>query len=208
MHRRRGATNHRDRRRASRSPARRCQPGVLRQVASARRPLARVAARFAWPIVTRPIRTSRIGHGRSRVRSGEWPQRHDRSPAARRHCNERTPRATQHECRRPPRPGTSPSLNAHHGPLPSEASDDPSLVTQLVEHGIDIARITCAHDDKTAWAHVVDSAGACTTPDGRSVRVAMDPGGPTLRTGPAQPGSRAIRIALSATTPATWSNQY
>src|SRR5271166_3527513 len=35
--------------------------------------------------------------------------------------------------------------------LPSEAADDPALIRALVDGGMNIARINCAHDDADAW---------------------------------------------------------
>ena len=78
--------------------------------------------------------------------------------------------------------------------LPSEAATDRELVRQLVDAGMRIARINCAHDDPAAWqamaANVRSSAGAA----GRHCMVAMDLAGPKLRTGPLQPGPRVIRL--------------
>lgn len=75
--------------------------------------------------------------------------------------------------------------------LPSEAAHDAALVARMGDAGMDIARINCAHDTVDAWArmarHVHMSAG------GR-VRIAMDLGGPKLRTGPLAPGPQVLRI--------------
>ncbi len=78
--------------------------------------------------------------------------------------------------------------------LPSEAATDPDLVRELVQRGMNIARINCAHDDVAAWramAHHVRTAAAraCTT-----CLVAMDLAGPKLRTGPLEPGPRVVKL--------------
>jgi pyruvate kinase len=78
--------------------------------------------------------------------------------------------------------------------LPSEAAADPDLVRELVQRGMNIARINCAHDDVQAWramAHHVREAAACA---GTTCRVAMDLAGPKLRTGPLEPGPRVMKL--------------
>jgi pyruvate kinase len=78
--------------------------------------------------------------------------------------------------------------------LPSEAAADAALVRALVQSGMDVARINCAHDDAAAWiamaAHVRESAAVA----GRPVRVLMDLGGPKIRTGPIAPGPRVLKL--------------
>ncbi|WP_083200213.1 pyruvate kinase [Thauera phenolivorans] len=78
--------------------------------------------------------------------------------------------------------------------LPAEAADDEAFVYRLVEAGMDVARINCAHDDAEAWGamagHVRRAAGKL----GRPVRVLMDLGGPKLRTGEVAPGPRVLKL--------------
>jgi pyruvate kinase len=65
--------------------------------------------------------------------------------------------------------------------LPSEAADDPGLVSALIEAGMDCARINCAHDDAAAWNRMIDNIHAATIRLGRPCRVLMDVAGPKLR---------------------------
>lgn len=74
--------------------------------------------------------------------------------------------------------------------LPSEAAEQPELVSQMGRVGMDIARINCAHDDETAWASMVASVRSLPG----EVRVAMDLGGPKLRTGPLVAGPKVTRV--------------
>jgi len=78
--------------------------------------------------------------------------------------------------------------------LPSAAATDARLVRGLVEQGMNVARINCAHDDATAWRamarHVADAAART----GRPCAIAMDLGGPKLRTGPLEPGPRVVKL--------------
>ncbi len=78
--------------------------------------------------------------------------------------------------------------------LPSEAATNADLVRELVNRGMNIARINCAHDDPQAWRamahHVRDAAARA----GETCLVAMDLAGPKLRTGPLEPGPRVIKL--------------
>ena len=78
--------------------------------------------------------------------------------------------------------------------LPSEAATDPGLVTGMVEAGMDIARINCAHDSAVQWAAMANSVRDAAHAAGRRVRVLMDLGGPKLRTGPIAPGPAVVRL--------------
>lgn len=74
--------------------------------------------------------------------------------------------------------------------MPSEAADDEELVRRMGAAGMDIARINCAHDDETAWERMVNSVRALPG----DVLVAMDLGGPKLRTGPLEAGPKVIKV--------------
>ena len=78
--------------------------------------------------------------------------------------------------------------------LPSEAAQDADLVRALVERGMDLARINCAHDDADAWAAMAGHVRAASAAAGRPVLVYMDLGGPKLRTGPIQDGPEVVRV--------------
>jgi pyruvate kinase len=78
--------------------------------------------------------------------------------------------------------------------LPSEAATEPELVRAMVERGMDVARINCAHDDPDAWAAMAANVRDASVDLGRPVRVYMDLGGPKLRTGPIEPGPAVVRV--------------
>jgi pyruvate kinase len=67
--------------------------------------------------------------------------------------------------------------------LPSEAAEDFGLVRQLVESGMDIARINCAHDGASQWTQMAANVRRAAQVVARPVRILMDLGGPKLRTG-------------------------
>jgi len=75
--------------------------------------------------------------------------------------------------------------------LPPEAATDPGLVRALVEHGMDLARINCAHDGPDAWTAMIANVRRA---GGPGCRVAMDLGGPKLRTGPLADGPRVLKL--------------
>ncbi|ORB64248.1 pyruvate kinase [Mycolicibacterium tusciae] len=78
--------------------------------------------------------------------------------------------------------------------LPSEAATDPDLVRGLVECGMNVARINCAHDDADAWRAMARHVRHASTMTGRCCLVAMDLAGPKLRTGPIQSGPRVVKL--------------
>ncbi|CAN3126718.1 pyruvate kinase [Mycobacterium sp. smrl_JER01] len=78
--------------------------------------------------------------------------------------------------------------------LPTEAAGDVTLVRDLIDRGMGVARINCAHDDPQTWramARHVRAAGAAAD---RWCAIAMDLGGPKLRTGPIRPGPGVVRL--------------
>ncbi len=67
--------------------------------------------------------------------------------------------------------------------LPGEAADDFGLVRDLVEAGMNCARINCAHDDAEVWKKLVGNVRAAAHELQHECRILMDLGGPKLRTG-------------------------
>lgn len=67
--------------------------------------------------------------------------------------------------------------------LPSEAADDYSLVKDMLVHGMDCARINCAHDTPEIWACMIEQINHARRETGKHCRILMDLGGPKLRTG-------------------------
>lgn len=78
--------------------------------------------------------------------------------------------------------------------LPSEAAADYGMVHDLVAAGMDVARINCAHDSPEHWARMAAHVRRAAESAGRSVRVAMDLGGPKLRTGAVPPGPVVLKL--------------
>lgn len=78
--------------------------------------------------------------------------------------------------------------------LPSEAATDYALVRSLVQAGMDVARINCAHDDATAWKAMVKRVRRAAKAAQREVKVLMDLGGPKIRTGPLPVGPAVLKL--------------
>ena len=68
--------------------------------------------------------------------------------------------------------------------LPSEAALDAALVRSLLTRGMNLVRINCAHDEPAAWERMIANVRAASAEAGTPCRIAMDLGGPKVRTGP------------------------
>ena len=78
--------------------------------------------------------------------------------------------------------------------LPAEAAERPALIADLLEAGMTIARINCAHDDPGVWGRMVDGLTQARLATGRPCAIAMDLAGPKLRTGQLAPQPAVIRV--------------
>lgn len=78
--------------------------------------------------------------------------------------------------------------------MPASAADDYPFVRRLVDEGMDCARINCAHDDAAVWERIVNHVRRAAEESGRPCEIAMDLGGPKLRTGPLEPGPQVLRV--------------
>ncbi|MFP5465565.1 MAG: pyruvate kinase [Gammaproteobacteria bacterium] len=78
--------------------------------------------------------------------------------------------------------------------LPTQAAADDALVAALIEGGMDIARINCAHDGPDAWVAMAKRVRQAARRIGRPVRILMDLAGPKLRTGPVAAGQPVLKV--------------
>ncbi len=67
--------------------------------------------------------------------------------------------------------------------LPLLAAQDPRFARDLLERGMDLARINCAHDGPEVWQAMIDNVRAAAEAAGRACPIHMDLAGPRLRTG-------------------------
>jgi len=72
--------------------------------------------------------------------------------------------------------------------MPSEAAEDPSLIGDLLDAGMDIMRINCAHDGVEVWQRMLMHLRRLTEESGKRCAVSFDLAGPKLRTGAIEPG--------------------
>ena len=73
---------------------------------------------------------------------------------------------------------------------PSSAANDKSFIEDLLYHGMNCARINCAHDDTVVWGKIIDTIKSTSS----NCKILMDLAGPKLRTGKMKPGHKVIHI--------------
>lgn len=77
--------------------------------------------------------------------------------------------------------------------MPSEVADDYSLIKNMLIHGMDCARINCAHDTPEVWIRMIEKISLARRETGNPCRILMDLGGPKLRTGEITPGPAILK---------------
>ena len=82
--------------------------------------------------------------------------------------------------------------------LPAEAAVDFGLVRQLLDSGMDIARINCAHDGPGEWQAMAEHVRRAAKAVGRPVRILMDLGGAEITYRPGCSCSRRVQAAAGA----------
>lgn len=65
--------------------------------------------------------------------------------------------------------------------LPALATKQAGLMTELVEAGMDIARINCGHDGAEVWNDLVALVRSAAAAAGKNVRMSRDLAGPKIR---------------------------
>lgn len=65
--------------------------------------------------------------------------------------------------------------------MPSEAASDKEMVENLMEAGMDTARINCAHDDESVWRKMIENIREASKESGRNCQILMDISGPKIR---------------------------
>lgn len=66
--------------------------------------------------------------------------------------------------------------------LPGDAASTPTLLVDLAQRGMDVARINCAHDNPEVWRKLAQEIRAAGQLIGKTIPVLMDIAGPKLRT--------------------------
>lgn len=78
--------------------------------------------------------------------------------------------------------------------LPIEAAEDPKLVRDILEAGMNCARVNCAQGGPAEWGRMIANLERARRATGRACRAFMDVSGPKIRTGPLAPGPRVLAI--------------
>jgi pyruvate kinase len=78
--------------------------------------------------------------------------------------------------------------------MPAEAASDYRLVRELVEGGMDCARINCAHESPAEWARMIAHLHRAERAVGRHCRIEMDLAGPKIRTGTIRAGPDVLKL--------------
>ena len=78
--------------------------------------------------------------------------------------------------------------------MPTEAATDKKLVSEMLDAGMNIARINCARDDVETWSAMIRNIRQASEISGTPCRVVMDLAGPKIRTGPLRDGPRVVHI--------------
>ena len=65
--------------------------------------------------------------------------------------------------------------------MPSEAAKDYELVKELIESGMNSARINCAHDDANTWTQMIENIKNASKETGHPCKIMMDISGPKVR---------------------------
>ena len=74
--------------------------------------------------------------------------------------------------------------------IPSEAAINYKLVESMIANGMNCARINCAHDSEKEWALMISNIRKASQKLQKNCKVAMDLGGPKIRTGALVPGPK------------------
>ncbi|MCS7003404.1 MAG: pyruvate kinase, partial [Dehalococcoidia bacterium] len=67
--------------------------------------------------------------------------------------------------------------------LPTEAADSPTLISELIARGMNVARINCAHDDPDQWERMIARVREAEAMHQRRCKIVMDLSGPKARLG-------------------------
>jgi len=78
--------------------------------------------------------------------------------------------------------------------MPSEAATNPAVIDGLLESGMTVMRVNCAHDGPVEWAAMIENLRRAEQRHHRACRVSFDLAGPKLRTGPLPPGPEVMRF--------------
>ena len=71
-----------------------------------------------------------------------------------------------------------------------------SLIKNLLQNGMNVARINCAHDDETTWSRMIHQLKKACRNTGRHCKIYMDLAGPKIRTKLMKKGKRKGKVKV------------
>lgn len=80
--------------------------------------------------------------------------------------------------------------------MPGEAADDYDLVREILNLGMDCARINCSHDDAAIWQRMITNIRQATQETAHHCLIMFDLSGPKLRTGDIASGPPILHIKI------------
>ena len=78
--------------------------------------------------------------------------------------------------------------------MPNTAAEDYHLVHDLIDKGMNCARINCAHDSPEVWLDIIKNIRKASKTLGKRCKVAMDLAGPKIRTGQLKSNAAIIKF--------------
>ncbi len=81
--------------------------------------------------------------------------------------------------------------------LPTEAADNYQLVHDLVQSGMNCARINCGHDSNVEWQKMIENVKNASQHLQKKCKISMDLGGPKIRTGKIAKDAKVIKVQRS-----------
>ncbi len=78
--------------------------------------------------------------------------------------------------------------------MPSEAATNYDLVKNLLQNGMNCARINSVNDGPESWNKMIFNIRKASQITGKPCKILMDLGGPKLRTAPLAPGPRVVKV--------------
>lgn len=79
--------------------------------------------------------------------------------------------------------------------LPAITANDYQLVKKLVENGMRVGRINCAHDNPEVWLNIISNIRRAAEETKLPCKVALDLSGPKLRTGKLPDGPKVVHFS-------------
>jgi len=78
--------------------------------------------------------------------------------------------------------------------MPAESASNKLLVSEMLDAGMNVARINCARDTEEVWDAIIRNVRQASQISHKPCKIVMDLAGPKLRTGELRPGPRVTRI--------------